>query len=187
MGKPPEGVECAHPLPEKPVQFDDEYDYGPSRTERKGERKREAEALKKLGDALVALSDEWLREIPLSPKLDEAVRLAQRITAHGGRRRQLQLIGKLLRHEDPEPIREALGRLESSSAAAIAQHHAAERWRDRLLAEADAVTEFLNDYPGADAQRLRQLVRTAQTEQAAGKPPRAYRELFRFVRDASER
>lgn len=171
------------------MQFDDndEYDYGPSRTERKGERKREAEALKKLGDTLVALSDERLREIPLSPKLDEAIRLAQRITAHGGRRRQLQLIGKILRHEDPEPIRAALARLETSSAAAIAQHHAAERWRDRLLAENDAVTDFLSEQPGADSQRLRQLVRAAQAELAADKPPRAYRELFRFVRDELER
>lgn len=146
-------------------------------------RKRDAEGLQKLGEQLVELSAAQLQDIPLSPELVDAVRLAQRIGERGGRRRQLQLIGKLMRQEDPEPIREALARLEHRSAAAIAEHHQAERWRERLLTEGDtALSEFVAQYPAVDRQQLRQLVRTAKQEQAGGKPPRSTRVLFRLVR-----
>lgn len=161
------------------MDHDDDIPLRPSRSA----RKREAEGLQDLGEALVALAPERLREIPLTEELAEAIRLAQRIKAHGGRRRQLQLIGKLMRQIDPTPIRDALARLENRSAAAIAEHHQAERWRERLLAESDtALTEFLDQYPAADRQQLRQLLRTARHEQAQDKPPRAARELFRLIR-----
>lgn len=163
------------------MDHDDDIPLPPSRSA----RKREAESLQDLGEALVALSPERLREIPLTDDLAEAIQLAQRIKAHGGRRRQLQLIGKLMRRIDPGPIREALARLENRSAAAIAEHHQAERWRERLLAETEAaLTEFLDQYPATDRQQLRQLLRAARQEQAQGKPPRAARELFRLIRSS---
>lgn len=157
----------------------DDLERGPSR----GALKREAEALQQLGAQLVALSPERLREVPMPEELAAAVAEAQRISARGGRRRQLQLIGKLMRRIDPEPIREALAHLENRSAAAIAGHHRAERWRERLLQDEEAVTEFLAEHPQADRQRLRQLIRGAQQEQTRGQPPRAFRELFRLLRD----
>ena len=157
----------------------DDQPQPPSRTA----RKREAERLQKLGERLAALSPAQLAQIPLPPELYEAVRLAQRIRDRSGRRRQLRLLGKLLRQQDPEPIQEALDRLQMRSAVAIAQHHLAERWRERLLAEGDAaLSEFMAQHPTGDGQRLRQLVRAAQQELAAGKPPRAARELFRLLR-----
>lgn len=157
---------------------DDDYQ-PPSRSA----RKREAEALQKLGEQLVDLAPAQLREIPLSTELLEAIQLAQRIREFSGRRRQLQLIGRLMRKQDPEPIQAALERLNQRSASAIAEHHQAERWRERLLAEGNsALTEFLEQYPTDEQQQLRQLIRTAQQEQAAERPPRATRELFRLLR-----
>ncbi len=166
-------------------QIDDDFDEdrGPSRSE----RKRQAEALQKLGEELVKLSPGRLRQVPMSEPLAEAVRQAQQIKAGGGRRRQLQLIGKLMRQQDPEPIRQVLDRIHNRDAGAIAQQHLAERWRDRLLTEAnDALTEFLKQYPGAEAQQLRRLIANARREQAAGKPPRSARELFKLVRTTLE-
>ena len=64
--------------------------------------------------------------------------------------------------------------------------HAAERWRDRLLADDDALTEFANDHPGSDVQHLRALIRTVRAELAASKPPRNYRALFREIRSLLE-
>ncbi len=163
--------------------YEDEFEdqpQGPSKTQ----RKREAEALQALGEALVDLPQDKLGEVPMSPELAEAVNLARRIKQRGGRRRQLQLIGKLMRREDAEPIREAVERIKGRNAEAAAQLHRAERWRERLLGEGDAgLAVFLDEHPGADAQRLRQLIRAAQREQATGKPPKSYRELFRVLRD----
>ena len=64
--------------------------------------------------------------------------------------------------------------------------HAIERWRVRLLDDEGALAEFLRDRPGADAQRLRTLIRNARTERDAGRPPKSYRELFRLLRDMIE-
>lgn len=65
----------------------------------KSEIKRDAEVLKKLGAELVALSKTQLERIPLDEQLLEAILLAQKIKREG-LRRQLQLIGKLLRARD---------------------------------------------------------------------------------------
>lgn len=162
-----------------PEQADE--DFGPSRSQ----RKREAHALKDLGQQLVDLAPERLAELPLSDRLREAVAECRRIKAHGGRRRQLQRIAKLLRAEDAAPIEQALEDLDQNSAAARSLHKRAERWRQRLLEEGDAaVAEFLSAHPAADPQQLRQLIRNARREQAQDKPPKAYRELFRLVRQA---
>ena len=69
----------------------------------KSEIKRDAEALKKLGEKLVELTKAKLDKIPLEDALLEAVNLAQRLQKEA-RRRQLQYIGKLLRGIDVEPI-----------------------------------------------------------------------------------
>lgn len=160
------------------MEFDDEDDRGPSR----GERKREAEEQQKLGETLVALPADQLNAIPLDADLREAIELARRITARGGRRRQLQLVGKLMRHADTTSIRNGLEQVESHGKLAVARQKQAERWRERLLTEVDAaVTEFLVAYPETDVQRLRQLIHSARREQAAGKPSRSARELFKQI------
>ena len=43
---------------------------------------------------------------------------------------------------------------------------------------------MLAEYPQADRQHLRQLARNAREEKLRNKPPHAYRELFRELRDA---
>ena len=60
----------------------------------KSEIKRDAEELKRLGAELVDLGKTALDKIPLDADLRAAIELAQRIKMEG-RRRQLQLIGKI--------------------------------------------------------------------------------------------
>jgi len=45
------------------------------------------------------------------------------------------------------------------------------------------VTELLDDYPEADSQQLRQLIRNAQKEIAAAKPPKSARMLYRYLKE----
>lgn len=77
----------------------------------KSARKREYLELQKLGEELITLRESELLELPIGEDLLEAVMEARRIKAHGALRRQKQYIGKIMRHTDPEPIREALERL----------------------------------------------------------------------------
>lgn len=148
--------------------------------------KREMSDLQALGAELVALSRDQLKKIELADDLRDAVRDAQRFTQHEAHRRQLQFIGKLMRNTDPEPIRAALDEINGVSAAANARLHALERLRSRFLEDEKVIGEIAAAYPAADLQHLRQLRRNALREQEQGKPPRAFRELFRVLRELHE-
>src|SRR6266850_7733001 len=151
----------------------------------KTKRKQEMHALQALGVALVALPESQLRELSLETSLYQAVLEAKRIRSHEAKRRQIQYIGRLMREVDAEPIRERLATIEGHSAQATAQHRRLEAWRERLVADDEALTEFAAAFPGADLQALRALLRNAKKEAKEGKPPRAYRELFRFLKNAA--
>ncbi|MDW8844509.1 ribosome biogenesis factor YjgA [Erwinia sp. P7711] len=152
----------------------------------KSEIKRDAEELKRLGGELVELSKNSLDKIPLDEDLRAAIELAQKIKKEG-RRRQMQLIGKMLRSRDEEPIRLALDKLKNRHNQQVALFHKLEVLRDRLVAEGDdAVPDVLALYPDADRQQLRAMIRNAQKEKAANKPPKAYRQIFQYLRDLAE-
>jgi ribosome-associated protein len=148
----------------------------------KTRRKREMTELQSLGAALVALPDAQLESMPLEAALRQAVMEAKRIRSHEAKRRQLQYIGRLMRAVDAQPIRAALAAVEGSSAQAAAAHRRLETWRERLLSDDEALTRFAGEHPGADLQELRALIRNARKEQKDGKPPRAFRELFRVLK-----
>ncbi len=152
----------------------------------KSEIKRDAEELKRLGAEMVELGKNALDKIPLDDELRDAIELAQRIKKEG-RRRQLQLIGKMLRSRDVDPIRQALDKLKNRHNQQVALFHKLEALRDRLVDEGDeAMTEVLNLWPQADRQQLRTLIRNAKKEKAANKPPKASRQIFQYLRELAE-
>ena len=152
----------------------------------KSEIKRDAEELKRLGAELVDLGKNALEKIPLDQDLRDAVELAQRIKMEG-RRRQLQLIGKLLRQRDVEPIRQALDKLKNRHNQQVAFFHKLEQLRDRLIEEGDdAIAEVLGLWPDADRQQLRTLIRNAKKEKEGNKPPKSARLIFQYLRELSE-
>ncbi len=77
----------------------------------KSARKREYQALQKLGEELIKLRENDLQSMSLDEDLLEAVIEARHMKSHGALRRQKQYIGKIMRHLDPEPIRTGLERL----------------------------------------------------------------------------
>ena len=148
-------------------------------------KKQHVEELQRLGAALIALPPAQLDALALPAMLVAAVREAQRITSHGALRRQVQFIGKIMRKIDPEPVRAAVTAITNQSATTRARQKRLEQWRARLIADDAALTEFASEHTGADLQAMRTLIRNARKEIAEGKPPRAQRELFRILRDAS--
>ena len=148
-------------------------------------KKQQVEELQRLGAALIALPAVTLDALDLPAELLAAVREAQRITSHEARRRQVQFIGKVMRRIDPEPVRAAVAAIAGISAAARARQKRLEQWRERLIGDDAALTEFAGEHAGADLQAMRTLIRNARKEIAEGKPPRAQRELFRALREFS--
>ncbi|NYS31378.1 MULTISPECIES: ribosome biogenesis factor YjgA [unclassified Pantoea] len=152
----------------------------------KSEIKRDAEELKRLGAELVDLGKNSLDKIPLDERLRTEVELAQRIKKEG-RRRQLQLIGKLLRGIDVEPIRVALDKLNNRHNQQVALFHKLEMLRDRLIEQGDeAMGDVIALYPEADRQQLRSMIRNAQKEKAGSKPPKSARQIFQYLRELAE-
>jgi ribosome-associated protein len=148
----------------------------------KTRRKREMHALQALGAELVELPEAQLAALRLPEDLANAVLAAKRITSHEARRRQMQYIGRLMRDVDAAPIRAAIDALGNQSAAAAAEHRRLERLREQLLADDAALTDYATSHAAADLQELRALIRNARREQKEGRPPRAYRELFRILK-----
>jgi ribosome-associated protein len=155
----------------------DEYS-GPS----KSQLKREMTALQDLGAELVALSKERLAKIDMPDRLRDALLDAQRFTKHEARRRQMQYIGKIMRDIDAAPLQAAMDEIKGNSEAANIRQHRLENLRTRLMEDETRFSEVAREFPGADIQHLRQLRRNALKEAQQGKPPRAYRELFRALR-----
>lgn len=158
---------------------DSQNDDSPERPT-KSALKRQMTALQKMGEILVELPAPQLKKIPLENPLLDAILTARSLKSHEAKRRQLQYIGKLMRNIDSEPIQTALEKVQNKNQQSKAQFHQIERWRDRLINEGDiALQKFLEHYPDADRQHIRQLMRKAQT--ANGET-----ELFRYLRGLVE-
>ena len=149
----------------------------------KSQKKRDSLALQDLGGELVALSSAQLARVDMPDALRLAVREAQRINSNGAKRRQMQYIGRLMREADPAPIQAALDAIKGVSAAAKAREQQLERLRARLIENEQGLADIAIAFASADLQQLRQLRRNALKEQELGKPPRAFREIFRVLRE----
>ena len=158
--------------------------------------KRESTELQKLGEDLMHLRADLMVKLNLPEKLLDAIAAAKKITNFEGKRRQMQFVGKLMRQLDPELIEAAKRSLAEQYAPSIQDTlllHQSEQWRDRLIADDDALALWITQHPDTDIQQLRALVRQARKDAitpdvaavSKGLAPRqgkAYRELFQMVR-----
>ena len=153
----------------------------------KSQIKRELLALQELGRELLYLSGKHLNRIPMTDALREAV-LVAKLLKKEALRRQLQLIGALMRDEDAAAIRRALATLQQPHQEKVQVFHEIESWRDTLLAgDTDLLDELCNRFVGFDRQHVRQLLRNAGREQSLNKPPRSSRALFRYLQEIHEK
>lgn len=164
----------------------DEFDEEPS----KSQLKRDALAIRDLGGELAALGAAELARIPLPDDVQDAIRELNRTTKNGAKKRQLGWLAKRLRQIDTEPVEAAMESIRQAARANTQTLHLVEQWRDKLLGlensanAKESLTAFLDKYPHADRQQLRQLQRSAMQEQEKNKPPKSARLLFKLVRDA---
>ena len=152
----------------------------------KSARKREAERLQTLGRRLSVLSVEKLNDLALPDKLHAALLDYQRFPSHGAKRRQLQFIGKVMRGIDVDAIEAELSTMEGESAQARYQFKQLEHWRDLLISDPTALTQFIEAYPDVDRQRLRTLIKKASSAKAEVLHKAAARDLFRYLREIAE-
>lgn len=130
----------------------------------KSQLKREMAALQDLGEQLIALPKDKLKQLDLQEELYTALLESQRITSHEGKRRQIQYIGKLMRSADAEEIKTKLNAWLDGSKKQVNHMHKLESIRDQLMADDAVLTTFLQEYPNTNIQELRTLLRAARKE-----------------------
>lgn len=151
----------------------------------KSQKKREADFLQKTAVKFIDLNTAKLDLLPLTDTLRKAIVDAKTIKSHGAKRRQAQLIGKLMRAADYEAILAAYEQILDEDSAVTANFHEVEQWRDRLIQDGkEALTEFIDHYQPEDVQQLRQLIKKAADDQIKEKNTGAAKALFRYLRSA---
>ena len=165
-------------------EYDDEAEEYYAIRPNKTQIKKDMAVLFALSEEMSELSTGQLKLLELPEIINKAVVEVSGMPHKGARKRLLKFIAGQLHKIDIEPILEKLSRIKNKSAHAVREHHVAERWRDRLISEGnDALTALLDEQPQADRQLLRQLLRNAQKEVEAGKPPKSSRLLYRQMKE----
>ena len=139
--------------------------------------------MQELGETLIALNDSELALLSLDDKLRTAIRDARQISSRGALRRQKQLIGKLMRDVDPQPIRAELAKLRIDDVRSKRLFARAERWRDRLLVDGSmALSEFDAETNSADAE-LRTLLGELNVAFSEKAEKTVRRQIFRRIHE----
>ncbi|WP_210396551.1 ribosome biogenesis factor YjgA [Motiliproteus sediminis] len=166
--------------------FDDAESGEDQELKSKTQLKREMHDLQELGRKLLAQKSEMLDKLDLNAEMRAAIEEMKRIRSNEARRRHLQYIGKLMRDVDVDQVREVIERQEAGTQAYIRYFHQLESWRDKLIASDDHLEPFMEAYPAAERQHLRQLMRNARKEAERNKPPAAARKLFKYIRELAD-
>ncbi len=158
-------------------EYEDHEELGKS----KSQVKRELLELQALGKQLVSLPEKHLVNIPVSDKLREAV-IAAKSMKKIALSRQLKFIGSLMKDEDEELVRSALGKTHQPHKDEANEFHEVEQWRDHLLQDnQDLLNELAEKFENFERQHVNQLIRNAKREQAQNKSPKSARLLFKYL------
>lgn len=154
----------------------------------RSQKKRESTAMQRLGEELAELSPATLDTFGLPPDLAEALAVWRTLKTHEAKRRHMQYIGKLMRElDEPELLMEHMDRLHGNKQRENRQFKHIEEMRAALLqpdepSRAQAFQDALARLAHVEAPRLRHLVEAALAEREKKRPPRAFRELFRYLK-----
>lgn len=147
--------------------------------------KKAAQAVVDLGLQLSEMTQSEIKKLTLPPKVEEAVLTLKGLDKGPALKRQRLYLGKLLRQNEHFiiEIKEKLAEKELKAKQQNAYFQQLEKWRDRMVEEGDkALDLFMEKYPQADRQQLRQWIRNAQKERDTNQTPKTSRLIFKYLR-----
>jgi len=150
----------------------------------KTQRKKECDEVLELGEKMITLNKDELAQIKMDEELRSAIEEAQRIKSNSALKRQKHFIAKVMRGLNDESLAAQVERVIHKHDIYNADFKRMEKWRDLIIENGDrGINDFLVEYPQADRSHLRQLVRNAAKEKKNNKPPAAYRQIFKYIRE----
>lgn len=145
--------------------------------------KKEYAMLFNTAEQMAKLSIAHLESLQLPPKIHEALLQISNMPLNNARKRLLKYIAGQFYKIDYAPYLEQLATMQNKNAHATREHHFVERWRNRLLADNAGLTALIDQYPQADGQQLRQLIRNTHKETAANHAPKSSRLLYQYLKE----
>ena len=143
-----------------------------------------ADEASEVADAILNCLPSEFQRLDLPETVLDAARDFHRIRKgnHGALRRQRMRLAALLRTQELDAVKTALGLGEDAIRERDAMLEALVRWRTRILDEGDpAIQAFLEAHPAGDRQQIRQLAQQAR-KSPEGK---ASKRLMAALREAS--
>ena len=144
-----------------------------------------------MGEQLIDLSIEQLQAIGLDEDLYDAVIAARSITSRSALRRQKQLIGKIMRRIDPEPVCKALEAMDRNDRIGKQIFREAELWRDRIsgggAAELDAWFTRIGSRKSSLENEVRELRRATSERARKLAKRRIFREIHKDLLDEMQK
>lgn len=131
----------------------------------RAEMKREAQQMLVLAQSLMTLSASERMRLDLPEPVALGLLEAGRLTNPNAQQRQLRHVSKLLQRLNHALIIDRLAPFQPNSTVAQTIQQQAEHWRGRMLENPSRLTEFLNLYPSAAHQPLRQALLGTHREQ----------------------
>ncbi len=127
----------------------------------KTQRKKDALALQALGDKLTYFSPSQLSKLPLTEAVIAAIEEYNLLPKkHGARKRQLQLIGRLMRSCDYEIVSLAMEQLPRNDAQEPQDLRNSGDLSEKILTEGNAeINAAIKEHGNLDRQKLRRLYR----------------------------
>lgn len=145
----------------------------PSKTEQKKAMAR----MQLLGEKLAALPPEKIQALPVNDVLIFNLLQMARIPSFEAKRRQTQLLAKLLKRENESEILAALNHKQPAKKQAQLT-----RWVDRLIAQGDgSLNDFVRQFPASERHTLRQHVMRVQKAQVEQAPEDEQAEMLRAL------
>ena len=132
-------------------------DHRPSKTQ----RKKDALALQILGEKLTCFTAHQLRKLPLTEIAITAIEQYNLLPRkHGARKRQLQLIGRLMRSCDYEAVSLAMELVSRNDIHQSTDLQNAWELSEKILTDGNVeINTIINEHEHLDRQKLRQLYR----------------------------
>ena len=148
----------------------------------KTELKKDSKKIQALGRSIAELSADEIKKFNFPTNIQQAIRKIKAIKSNSAKNRQTQYLGKLLRSIDLTEAYIVMEQLRTNSQKGIQLDHYIEKWRDRLIGDKEAITEFISLYSSSENQTIRQLIQNSLKEKASNKPPKSYRQLFQAIK-----
>lgn len=146
--------------------------------------KKQMEALQGLAEKMLALPHDEFARLAIPDSVRQELVIASKMPNREARRRQIRHIAKRLSEMDLAEIEAQFDEIELRSRSFRVHQQQASDWLERIVADGGEIESFLNEFPAADRQQLRQLQRQALKDSAANKKGTSKEKLFHLLRQA---